>query len=174
MFRYLEENLMTEIKQGDGESGQKEKLKSFRDLITKISKNDIMSITIKTFETIKEKSVNLMTVHSSKGLEFDTVFLLGMEEGNFPSKASVMTGNIEEERRLCLVALTRAKKNLIMTFCRERNGRKYSASSFLSELERKELGLLDSLGAENAKKIAEANSFLLGMMKEKGILDNVK
>ncbi len=174
MFRYLEENLLTEIKQGDGESGQKEKLKSFRDLITKISKNDIMSITIKTFETIKEKSVNLMTVHSSKGLEFDTVFLLGMEEGNFPSKASVMTGNIEEERRLCLVALTRAKKNLIMTFCRERSGRKYSASSFLSELERKELGLLDSLGAENAKKIAEANSFLLGMMKEKGILDNVK
>lgn len=57
--------------------------------------------------------VTLMTVHSAKGLEFDNVFLIGMEEGIFPHFNSLMDINqIEEERRLCYVAITRAKKNL--------------------------------------------------------------
>ena len=58
--------------------------------------------------------VVLMTVHSAKGLEFDNVFLVGMEEGIFPGDQSIMGGSseIEEERRLCYVAITRAKKRL--------------------------------------------------------------
>ena len=58
-------------------------------------------------------TITLMTVHSAKGLEFDNVFLIGMEEGLFPHSNSFIESNgIEEERRLCYVAITRAKKNL--------------------------------------------------------------
>ncbi len=62
-------------------------------------------------------AVVLMTVHSAKGLEFDNVFLIGCEEGIFPSNQSVFSGNaeIEEERRLAYVAITRAKKQLYIT-----------------------------------------------------------
>ena len=65
--------------------------------------------------------VTLMTVHSAKGLEFDYVFLTGMEEGIFPHNNSLMDQEqIEEERRLCYVAITRAKKNLWITNVRKR------------------------------------------------------
>jgi len=61
---------------------------------------------------IEEKpAVKLMTVHASKGLEFDTVFVLGLNQGVFPSKSNV---DEEEERRLCYVALTRAKNRLVL------------------------------------------------------------
>ncbi len=62
-------------------------------------------------------AVVLMTVHSAKGLEFDKVFLIGCEEGIFPSNQSIFSGNaeIEEERRLAYVAITRAKKQLYVT-----------------------------------------------------------
>lgn len=61
--------------------------------------------------------VVLMTVHSAKGLEFDNVFLVGMEEGVFPGNQSIYSGSeeIEEERRLAYVAITRAKKKLTLT-----------------------------------------------------------
>ena len=62
-----------------------------------------------------------MTVHSAKGLEFSTVFLCGMEEGLFPSFRSIGTAeDIEEERRLAYVAVTRAKKNLYITCAKRR------------------------------------------------------
>ncbi len=65
--------------------------------------------------------VTLMTVHSAKGLEFDHVFLIGMEEGIFPHSNSLMDiEQIEEERRLCYVAVTRAKKTLHLVNARKR------------------------------------------------------
>ena len=61
-------------------------------------------------------AVTLMTMHSAKGLEFDTVFLCGMEEGLFPSHRSQETADeMEEERRICYVAMTRAKRKLYLT-----------------------------------------------------------
>jgi DNA helicase II / ATP-dependent DNA helicase PcrA len=72
-----------------------------------------------------DNKVKLMTVHASKGLEFDTVFVSGMEENLFPSLVDTnITNNEEEERRLFYVALTRAKKHLILTSAkvRYRNG----------------------------------------------------
>ncbi len=69
-----------------------------------------------------QKSVVLMTVHSAKGLEFDTVFLAGMEEGIFPAELSLSEGQAgeEEERRLAYVAITRAKNMLYLSNSRTR------------------------------------------------------
>lgn len=65
--------------------------------------------------------VNLMTVHSVKGLEYDYVFIIGVEEGLFPHMNALMeAGELEEERRLCYVAITRAKKDLYIINARRR------------------------------------------------------
>ena len=68
-----------------------------------------------------DNCVTMMTVHSAKGLEFPTVYVVGMEEGIFPgSSAQYDQEELEEERRLCYVAMTRAKEKLTMTNCRQR------------------------------------------------------
>ena len=65
--------------------------------------------------------VTLMTLHSAKGLEFPVVFLVGMEEGIFPSYRSIgEPKELEEERRLCYVGVTRAKQNLYLTAAKQR------------------------------------------------------
>ena len=62
-----------------------------------------------------------MTVHAAKGLEFDTVFLTGMEEGRFPSELSLAErGGLQEERRLMYVAITRARKRLYISMAQQR------------------------------------------------------
>lgn len=69
----------------------------------------------------EEESVTLMTLHSAKGLEFPVVFLVGMEEGIFPGYKSIgEPKELEEERRLCYVGITRAKSNLYLTCSRQR------------------------------------------------------
>jgi DNA helicase II / ATP-dependent DNA helicase PcrA len=68
-----------------------------------------------------KNEVTLMTLHSSKGLEYDNVFLIGMEEEILPHKKTILDGSdINEERRLCYVGVTRARKKLIMTYAKER------------------------------------------------------
>ncbi len=77
--------------------------------------NEISLISDVTEHAEGSNKVSLMTVHSVKGLEYDYVFIIGMEEGIFPHYNSIMEGTneaIEEERRLCYVAITRAKKKL--------------------------------------------------------------
>lgn len=67
------------------------------------------------------QGVTLMSIHSAKGLEFDTVFVAGLEEGLFPHSRSLMDKEqLEEERRLCYVALTRAKRQLFLSYARQR------------------------------------------------------
>lgn len=71
--------------------------------------------------TVQKNAVLLSTIHSSKGLEFDYVFLVGMEEGVFPNSLKFnIDEEIEEERRVCYVAMTRAKKKLYMTYAKKR------------------------------------------------------
>lgn len=83
--------------------------------------------------------VTLMTIHAAKGLEFDTVFMSGMEENLFPHARSLMDREqMEEERRLCYVAITRAKKQLFLTYARQRlyfgQRQQGTPSRFLAEI----------------------------------------
>lgn len=82
--------------------------------------------------------VTLMTVHAAKGLEFDYVFLIGMEEGLFPHLNSMDLDDMEEERRLCYVAITRAKKKLWLVNAKSRmiygKHDNYLPSRFISEI----------------------------------------
>jgi DNA helicase-2/ATP-dependent DNA helicase PcrA len=68
----------------------------------------------------KEDKVSLMTFHSAKGLEFDTCFLMGLEDHLIPHEKSILEGSVEEERRLMYVAMTRAKKHLVLSMARKR------------------------------------------------------
>ena len=69
----------------------------------------------------KKDAVTLMTAHAAKGLEFPIVFMIGMEEGLFPHSRSVAdSGDLEEERRLCYVGITRAKEQLFFTYATKR------------------------------------------------------
>ncbi len=86
----------------------------------------------------EESLVTLMTLHNAKGLEYDVVFIIGCEEGVFPHSRSVEEGNLEEERRLCYVGITRARERLYLTCARQRRlhgGRGYNVPSrFLGEI----------------------------------------
>jgi DNA helicase-2/ATP-dependent DNA helicase PcrA len=68
----------------------------------------------------EQELVTLMTLHNAKGLEYDTVFIVGCEDGAFPHMRALEEGGEEEERRLCYVGITRARKRLHMTWARER------------------------------------------------------
>jgi DNA helicase-2/ATP-dependent DNA helicase PcrA len=85
-----------------------------------------------------EDAVQMMTLHAAKGLEFPVVFLTGLEEGLFPHQMAYEEGNLEEERRLCYVGMTRAQTRLILTHteCRRMHGRDsyQRPSRFLNEI----------------------------------------
>lgn len=111
--------------------------------------------------------VNLMTIHAVKGLEFDDVFIVGMEEGIFPHYNSINEGTaaaIEEERRLCYVAITRAKKNLWMLNAKRRmlfgNTQVNMPSRFMDEIDDRYIEI------ENNKTdiISRTSNFIKGNM----------
>nr|MBA3299661.1 UvrD-helicase domain-containing protein [Thermoleophilaceae bacterium] len=85
-----------------------------------------------------EGIVTLMTLHNAKGLEYDVVFMIGVEDGVFPHSRSIEAGDIEEERRLCYVGVTRARRQLYLTYARTRalyGGREWNVPSrFLGEI----------------------------------------
>jgi ATP-dependent DNA helicase Rep len=88
-------------------------------------------------------TVQLMTLHAAKGLEFPHVFIIGMEENLLPHRVSVEEGNIEEERRLAYVGITRARQTLCMTTARKRRqygeSVKCEPSRFIAELPEEDL-----------------------------------
>ncbi len=114
--------------------------KSLAEMVNHLSLMDILE---RQDEEEGGDRVHLMTLHASKGLEFPHVFLVGMEEDLLPHRASIEVENIEEERRLAYVGITRAKQTLTFTLARKRKrfGELISSdpSRFLDELPSKDL-----------------------------------
>ena len=82
----------------------------------------------------RENKVQLMTIHSAKGLEFEDVFVIHANEGGIPHQKAEKKEEIEEERRLFYVALTRAKNNLCISYITQKNGNSIKPSRFVEEL----------------------------------------
>jgi DNA helicase II / ATP-dependent DNA helicase PcrA len=104
-----------------GEATGRSQLEQFLDQVALVSDLDGLDA--------RQERVSLMTAHSAKGLEFPSVFLVGMEEGIFPHSISARDDrSVEEERRLCYVGMTRAMERLTLTWAEER--RRYGERSF--------------------------------------------
>ena len=124
--------------------------------------NEISLVSDVTEHSDGKNKVSLMTVHSVKGLEFDYVFVIGMEEGIFPHYNSINEGTndaIEEERRLCYVAITRAKKELWIINCKKRmlygQTKCNPPSRFLDEIDSKYL----EIDKQTTSVLSKVNNF---------------
>ncbi|STQ77936.1 DNA helicase Rep [Grimontia hollisae] len=110
-------------------------VKTLREVVQRLTLRDMME---RGEDDDDADQVQLMTLHASKGLEFPYVYLVGMEEGLLPHQSSIDEDNVEEERRLAYVGITRAQKEMTFTLCKER--RQYGElikpmpSRFLEEL----------------------------------------
>lgn len=119
-------------------------------VVTRFTLRDMME---RGEEAEELDQVQLMTLHASKGLEFPYVFMVGMEEGILPHQSGIDEDNVDEERRLAYVGITRAQKSLFFTLCRER--RQYGElirpepSRFLYELPQ------DDLVWDDGKKVVK-------------------
>ncbi|WII91914.1 DNA helicase Rep [Kingella negevensis] len=113
-------------------------------------------------------AVKLSTLHASKGLEYPFVYLVGCEEGLFPHADSVEEGNLEEERRLMYVGITRAKQQLTLTHCvkRKRQGvwQFPEPSRFIDEMPQQDLEILGRKGGAPIVSKAEGRARLGGML----------
>ena len=109
--------------------------KSLKEVVQRLTLRDMME---RGEDDEDSDAVQLMTLHASKGLEFPYVYLIGAEEGILPHQTSIDEDNVEEERRLMYVGITRAQRELTFTMCKERRqfGEliKPSQSRFLDEL----------------------------------------
>ncbi|MGZ8247021.1 DNA helicase Rep, partial [Methylomagnum sp.] len=116
------------------------KKKSLAEVVARIMLLDILD---RNEEENTSDRVHLMTLHAAKGLEFPYVYLVGMEENILPHQTSIDEGNVEEERRLAYVGITRAQRLLTLSYCthRKRHGDivECQPSRFLSELPEDEL-----------------------------------
>ncbi len=114
----------------------------------------LQELQLRSKEPVAEPgTVTLTTIYGSKGLEFDTVFLIGLAEEVLPSWHSVRKGNgspaLEEERRVCFVAVTRAKRRLILSWAHRYRGHQKAPSRFLQEM-----GCLTSLDQDDGVRTA--------------------
>jgi len=115
-------------------------------------------------------AVRLSTLHAAKGLEFPHVFMVGLEEGLLPHREAVALGNVDEERRLMYVGVTRAQRSLHLSFCRARKraGEKVDCqpSRFLGELAQDDLRWAGAaLPADEAAKEKDAGRARLAQLK---------
>ncbi len=131
-----------------GGFGENQEQKSIADLVSHMALMDILD---RQEEENSADCVHLMTLHAAKGLEFPHVFLIGMEEELLPHRTSIEEGNVEEERRLAYVGITRARETLTFTLAtrRKRYGEMLECepSRFLKELPQDDL-IWEGVGAE--------------------------
>jgi len=154
------EELLTAIDRFEKESEDKS-LQTFLSQIALLSDVDNFSVT--------DEKVTLMTLHSTKGLEFPVVFLVGLEEGIFPHYLSNNNNNaLEEERRLCYVGITRTKEELYLSYAlsRELYGKvsKLQRSRFIGEIPE---DLLETYCVQEFSAISDRKSCLSGGRRSK-------
>jgi len=133
----------------------------------------LMDILERQEEEDDSDRVQLMTLHAAKGLEYPHVFMMGMEEDLMPHRNAVDEGNVEEERRLCYVGITRARETLTMTMARKRKQfgevMETTPSRFLDELPESDLEW-EGRGDDDPKKnVAQGQATLAGL---KGLFDD--
>ncbi|AUN98109.1 ATP-dependent DNA helicase Rep [Bacteriovorax stolpii] len=115
---------------------------------------------------VRKNEVTLMTLHSSKGLEFKNVYMIGIEEETLPHKKTISQGeDISEERRLCYVGITRAQEKLVMTYCKQRKLFGKETPRFVSRF-------LNTLAADNL--FIEQDRTTFGHMSEEEATDYKK
>ncbi len=138
---------------------------SLKDIVNRMQLMDILE---RNKDDEQRQGVQMMTLHAAKGLEFPHVFIAGMEEELLPHKTSIEEDNLEEERRLAYVGITRARQTLTMTYARKRQ--KYGEeiecepSRFLEELPPEHLEW-DKPGEENATRARETGRSHLKHLK---------
>ena len=144
----------------------KELVRALADFETLEGFLDHVSLVMENEENAQGARVSLMTLHGAKGLEFDTVFLPGWEEGVFPNQRSMDEGGakgLEEERRLAYVGLTRARQRAIVSHADNRriygNWQRSIPSRFLEELPDDEIEITGSASLARNSRIAAATSF---------------
>ena len=144
----------------------KELVRALADFETLEGFLDHVSLVMENEENAQGARVSLMTLHGAKGLEFDTVFLPGWEEGVFPNQRSMDEGGakgLEEERRLAYVGLTRARQRAIVSHADNRriygNWQRSIPSRFLEELPDDEIEITGSASLARDSRIAAATSF---------------
>ena len=137
------------------------------EVVTRLTLRDMME---RNEETENTDQVQLMTLHASKGLEFPFVFLIGMEEGLLPHQTSMDEGNVEEERRLAYVGITRAQRELIFTYAKERRQfgevSRTEPSRFLLELPQDDLIWEKSKGSVSKAQIQEKGKMGVASLRE--------
>lgn len=158
----------------DGSFGSEERLENLNELLSVVKEYEILKGKISLTDFLEEvalisdidnyqenaNGVTLMTLHSSKGLEFPVVFLVGLEENIFPhSRSSLDPAELEEERRLFYVGITRAKKEVFLTYARNRlffgNISSNMPSRFLTEIPPRLLRFLNNENNLADKEITE-------------------
>lgn len=162
---YLVESLQKSLdKTADDDEDDEKRI---QDAIAKLVLRDLLE---RQEEEDESDQVQLMTLHASKGLEFPHVFMVGMEEDLLPHRNSIDDNNIEEERRLTYVGITRAQKTLTMTLAGKRKQfgehSETTPSRFLDELPKEDVeheGFGERSAAKNTAQGAETISSLLNL-----------
>jgi DNA helicase-2/ATP-dependent DNA helicase PcrA len=171
----LDESGYTEMWKQDKSADAPGRLDNLKELLRAIGEFETLggflehvALVMETDEAAEQDRVNLMTLHAAKGLEFDTVFLPGWEEGLFPSQRSLDEGGakaLEEERRLAYVGITRARKTAIISHAANRriygNWSSSIPSRFLDELPDAEVER-KGMGGMQRERLMQAPSVFTG------------
>jgi DNA helicase-2/ATP-dependent DNA helicase PcrA len=171
----LDESGYTEMWKQDKSPDAPGRLDNLKELLRAIGEFETLggflehvALVMETDEAAEQDRVNLMTLHAAKGLEFDTVFLPGWEEGLFPSQRSLDEGGakaLEEERRLAYVGITRARKTAIISHAANRriygNWSSSIPSRFLEELPDTEVER-KGMGGMQRERLMQAPSVFAG------------
>lgn len=150
---YLIDSIGKTLQRNEDESKDNEE-----NLNAAIARMVLMDLLERQQEEEEGDQVQLMTLHASKGLEFPHVFMVGMEEELLPHRSSIEEDNIEEERRLMYVGITRAKQTLTLTFAgtRKQFGEKIETtpSRFLDEMPEEDL-IMEGFGTASKEQVAQ-------------------